>query len=79
MDRLAGIDPDQSSVRPMSADVEVSLFSNATKAKQNFKQFWSTYRHSFSRFVALIHCYCLVPAASVAKSEPAFLILGFIG
>ena len=77
MNRLAGTDPNQSSVISMTADVEVSLFSNATKTKQNFKQFWSTHRHSFPRLVELVYRYCLVPATSVA-SESAFSISGFI-
>ena len=69
MNQLAGIDPNQSSVRQMSADVEVSWFSNATKAKQNFKQFWSDHRHSFPRLVALVHRYHLVPATLVASES----------
>jgi hypothetical protein len=77
MNRLAGIDTNQSSVRPMSADVEVSLFTNSIKTKQSFKQFWSTHRHSFPRLVTLVHRYCIVPATSVA-SESAFSISGFI-
>jgi len=43
MNQLAGIDPHRSSTRPMSADVEVSLFTNAVKTKENFKQFWATH------------------------------------
>ncbi|CAF4150225.1 unnamed protein product, partial [Rotaria sordida] len=77
MNRLAGIDTNQSNIRSMSADVELSLFSNAIKMKENFKQFWSTHRHSFSRLVALVHCYCLVPATSVASGS-VFSIAGFI-
>jgi len=77
MNQLAGINPHRSSTRPMSADVEVSLFTNAVKTKENFKQFWATHCHSFPRLVALVHCYCLVPATSVA-SESAFSIAGFI-
>ena len=77
MNRLAGINPNRSSARPMSADVEVSLFSDAAKTQQNFKQFWSVHRNSFPRLVELVHRYCLIPATSVA-SESAFSISGFI-
>ncbi|CAF4382551.1 unnamed protein product [Rotaria sp. Silwood2] len=77
MNRLAGINTNQSRIRSMSPEVEVSLFSNAAKTKENFKQFWSTHHHSFPRLVALVHRYCLVPATSVA-SESAFSIAGFI-
>ncbi|CAF1359117.1 unnamed protein product [Rotaria magnacalcarata] len=77
INRLAGIDTHQSSVKSMNADVEVSFFTNAIKTKENFKQFWSTHRHSFPRLVTLVHRYCLVPATSVA-SESAFSIAGFV-
>ncbi|CAF3013674.1 unnamed protein product [Rotaria sp. Silwood2] len=39
MNRLAGINTNQTNVRSMSADVEISLFSNAIKTKQTFKEF----------------------------------------
>ncbi len=77
MNQLAGINIGQSNVRSMSAEMEVSLFSNAIKSKENFKQFWSTHCHSFPRLAALVHRYCLVPATSVA-SESAFSIAGFV-
>ncbi|CAF1391925.1 unnamed protein product [Rotaria sp. Silwood1] len=77
MNRLAGINTNQTNVRSMSADVEISLFSNAIKTKQTFKEFWSTNGHSFPRLAALVHRYCIVPATSVA-SESAFSISGFI-
>jgi hypothetical protein len=77
MNRLAGIDTNQPDVRPTSADVEISLFTNSIKTKQSFKEFWSTHRHSFPRLVTLVNRYCIVPATSVA-SESAFSISGFI-
>jgi hypothetical protein len=77
MNRLAGVDTNQPIVRPMSADVEISLFTHSIKAKQNFKEFWCTHRYAFPRLVILVHQYCIIPATSVA-SESAFSISGFI-
>ena len=61
----------------MSADAEVSLFSNAIKTQQNVKQFWFVHHNSFFRLGELVHCYCLIPTTSVT-SESAFSISGFI-
>ena len=77
MNRLAGIDTNQPNVRLMSADVEVSLFSNAIRTKQSFKEFWSTNCHAYPRLVTLVHRYFIAPATSVA-SESAFSISEFI-
>jgi hypothetical protein len=77
MNQLAGLDMNHSNVRSISAAVEISLFTNAIKTKQTFKEFWSTHNQSFPRLVILVRRYCIVPATSVA-SESAFSIAGFI-
>ena len=77
MNQLAGIGMNQSNDRSITAAVEISLFTNAIKTKQSFKEFWSTHSQSFPRLVTLVRRYSIVPATSVA-SESAFSICGFI-
>ena len=69
MNRLAGIDTNQPNVRPMSADVEVSLFSNAIRTKQSFKEFWSTNCHAYPRLITLVHRYRIIPATSAQVKD----------
>ncbi|CAF0827262.1 unnamed protein product [Adineta steineri] len=77
MNHLAGIGMNLSNDRSITAAVEISLFTNAIKTNQSFKEFWSTHNQSFPRLVTLVRRYSIVPATSVA-SESAFSVCGFI-
>ncbi|CAF4088679.1 unnamed protein product [Adineta steineri] len=77
MNQLAGIGMNLSNDRSITAAVEISLFTNAIKTNQSFKEFWSTHNQSFPRLVTLVRRYSIVPATSVA-SESAFSVCWFI-
>ena len=77
MNQLAGVRVIQSQSRPMTIDVEISLFTSTIKTHTSFQGFWVKHRTSFPRLVYLLHRYCIIPVTSVA-SESAFSISGYI-